>query len=344
MTEPGRRSRTSVALDVAVAVAVIAAVIVALAVLEPRVARWWWAVALAAGVAMSVELLADLRRVRRSGPSHGADPSRSTAAVSFPAPSSLVGAAVGEGARTDVFWRPKSSHRSEEHEDGWAFDDARGIAALADGASSAFMSREWARLLAEAYVRQPPHHQPDDVARWVEACTADWNALSAEVTSSDAWWAVDSQRRGSFAAFLGVQLDVADGIRRWNALAVGDTCLVHLRPTAGGVVRIRAFPMDDADGFDNHPDLIGTCVAPDGPSPSTPPAIRTAHGDVAAGDVLLLLTDAVAEWALRRERVGRPVWPALAVRLPGFEEAIDAERTAGAMVDDDVTVLRMCVG
>lgn len=264
--------------------------------------------------------------------------------------------------QADALWIPKSSHSTEQHEDGWAIDVSRGRVAVADGASSAFMAREWAGLLTASFVAAPPSHDLFAVRRWVEECTADWMSTleggadeghdpestqrSVGVSTRDApatedWWSSESQRRGSFATFVGVQIgtDEITGDVCWDALAVGDSCLVHLRRSTEGVAMECAFPIESSAGYGGHPELIATSGA-EGTGPL--PVIRTASGTLQPGDVLLVMTDALAQWSLACEEAGTPAWSVLlAATQADVGALVIGERRRSAMVDDDVTLVRV---
>ena len=267
----------------------------------------------------------------------------------------------------DALWTPKSSHATNEHEDAWAIGLEHGRAAIADGASSAFMSREWAAVLTRSYVDTPPAHDLAAVRRWVAASSQDWS-LAAHGTDSSAqadhdgatrklsdiraeidqeqnkdWWSAESERRGSFAAFVGIKvgLDEASGDVCWDALAVGDSCLIQVRPHGSAIVLECAFPIDSADAFGGNPELVATAGAE---GAGLLPVIRTASGNLRQGDVLLLMTDALAQWAITQDSLGQAPWTLLlGLTQPEIGPLAIQERATGAMVDDDVSLVRVAL-
>ena len=80
-------------------------------------------------------------------------------------------------------------------------------------------------------------------------------------------------------------------------MAVGDTVLFHVRDGE----RVATFPPMEATDFAHAPDLVST--QPQSVDP-TMKVLRRAGGDVREGDVLLVATDAVAAWMLRRHGRG----------------------------------------
>jgi hypothetical protein len=221
---------------------------------------------------------------------------------------------------------PKQGHAADEYEDAFAADPAAGRFAVADGASESSFAGLWARLLVEGFVRPSPG--------WLEAARVAW---ADRVDGQPLPWYAEAKRdEGAFATFLG--LLVEDG--RWHARAVGDTCLFQVRQDQ----LIEAFPMPRARDFGNRPRLIG----------SRPPAkpLDEVHaesgGNCQAGDRLLLMTDALAHWFLRRHEAGGRPWRELAdlPAGPAADAAFAAwveEQRRGELRNDDVTLVLITV-
>jgi hypothetical protein len=272
------------------------------------------------------------------------------------------------------YWQPKSDHRIDEWEDGAAYSEARGVAAVADGASSSFDAQSWARDLVTAFVAAPPRTvDVEAFEAWTASVAAAYAAAGHDAepvpqprvevaaaagppgpaaepdrpgtagaehgaTAADPWYIAEAAARGAFATFVGLQFTETPDTRRWRALAVGDACCFHVR---GGHL-LDAFPVGSPDGFDSSPDLLSST------------AFRGSHGghrlvartgDAETGDLLFLATDAMAAWALARAGDDPSVWASLAgLDHRGFAELVTACRATGEMEDDDVTLLRAVVG
>jgi hypothetical protein len=201
--------------------------------------------------------------------------------------------------------------------------------AVADGATEASFSGEWARLLVRAYCD----------GRLRDGCfAADIDRLgriwSAEVGSRPLpWYAEQKLASGAFSSLVGITVD-ARGV--WRATAVGDSCLVHVRNEA----ILSAFPLARSADFTSTPGLISTSATAN--AHVTP---KRAWGRWEAGDAMYLMTDALAAWCLRRVEMHRPPWPALDAALRGsparFNRWINLQRDAGGLRNDDVTVQRI---
>ena len=254
---------------------------------------------------------------------------------------------------SDALWVPKSSHDDVEHEDAWAIDDSAGRAALSDGASSAFMAREWARTVTSRYLDDPPEVNHGSFVRWVGRATQQWrdgaeHAGGAQAGADGAWWAGESEKRGSFATLVGVSAEPGEptpggrGIPlAYSAVAVGDSCMVHLSQAGERWKRIAAFPIDDPASFGKHPELVASTGAR---TDGSFPVLRAVAGQLIAGDALLLMSDALAEFALGAESGGaeQSVWDWLmSVGQEEFARGVVRARGASRIEDDDTTLVRL---
>jgi hypothetical protein len=240
--------------------------------------------------------------------------------------------------RARAFWLPKEGNRIEEWEDACAFSEARLQFALSDGASSSFRAHEWAAVLVDEFLNQPPHGTgPAELETWVESCAKRFEAMP--VANGEAWYVDEAASRGAFATFLGFGLARTDEptALNWAAIAIGDTCLFQIRDGR----RILAFPLDDPDAFTSTPALLATTER----NQSRGAAAALVHrGTAEPGDTFLLATDAFAQWALRAEREDPNVWIMLSrLRNETFLALIAHLRGAHAVENDDVTLLRVTV-
>lgn len=236
-------------------------------------------------------------------------------------------------------WLPKRGNSAEEYEDAFTGDGGVGRFAVADGATESYGSASWARLLVEEFIRTPLWRWrqwgkwlPGLQERWV----ADFDSAALP------WYATAKLHEGAFAAFLGLSLEKPAwwwwGKSRWRAVAVGDSCLFQIR---AGCLHAK-FPIQQAEEFGNHPWLLGSrdAVAEVGAG-----KVTWAEGDGRSGDLLLLLTDALAQWFLRQHEGNQKPWEALAAILTAaapeehFAAWVEAQRDQKELKNDDVTLL-----
>lgn len=352
----------------ALALAGVAVTVLVLGAVSSAARSWWWLIAVVGVVASLVEVAVDAGRstVERSSgiaappvtpdatTSSGAEsavradddvdvtvPSWSPPAVVPDSRLSSVGPASDQeaiGWSCDAVSVPKSSHSDSEAEDAWAAESSRRVAALSDGASSSFMAREWAQALVATYVDDPLDRFPHGLGRWLALATERWQGGAS--AGADQWWVGESVQRGSHATLVGLRLTPTTGGGTWDSAAVGDSCVVQLGPSTDGLRRVVAFPIDRSDAFDRHPDLLSTTG-----TDADLPVLRRATGEYRHGDVFLLVSDAIAEWALARDSSLPRLWEFLvAVDQSGFVEFVNRERASGALHDDDTTLVRIRTG
>jgi hypothetical protein len=226
-------------------------------------------------------------------------------------------------------------------EDGAAASERTGRFAVADGASAGRDVHLWAQALVLAYIRRPPRAQASDaeLRDWFLTVAEEWSATVPEAIGPS--WLDDGPGAvtTAYATFLGLQLvRRPDGRTGWDAVAVGDCCLVWL----GAGAEINAFPLVVPEQFTDTPHLVpGSPALIDG-------ALRTGlchtAGSLAAGDTLFLATDAVARWLLALAREN-PAGLRQVARMPRDElrAHLATQRGSGAVEKDDLTLLTIRV-
>jgi hypothetical protein len=227
--------------------------------------------------------------------------------------------------RFRVFHAVKRGNTMQEYEDAHAAGADLGRFAVADGASESSFAASWARLLAEGFVSAPG--SPWQSMSWVAPLRRQW---AGEIDDRALPWYAELKRaEGAYATLLGVAFDASGA---WHACAVGDSCLFQTR--AGRLVS--AFPLTAAEEFNNRPMLLGSRLDAD-------PNHAQAHGQWQTGDRFLLMTDAIAEWFLRR--AAQRDDPAVCLGLMAdaaevdFDGWVEQRREADGLRNDDVTLL-----
>lgn len=228
----------------------------------------------------------------------------------------------------------------ERSEDAWAVDVDGGRLAVADGASSAWRAGDWAAALVDAWIAEPPGRpraggRVAGFLRWVDAAREGFDAPTDG--AERAWFAEAAAARGAHAALLGVSVTGLSGSRpRMVAVAVGDVCLMVVRSGRLDV----ALPLDDPDAFGTRPTLVSSLPG-GGPAED---AVVVHERALRVGDVLLVMSDALAAAVLRVARDAPDVWSLLArVDRPGFLRLVEAALTAGILERDDLTLVRAVV-
>src|SRR5262245_11739822 len=225
---------------------------------------------------------------------------------------------------------PKRGHKMEEYEDAAAGHGLAGRFAVADGATESAFAGSWARALAEAFVQGPV--AAGGWARWLPDVRRRW---LKEIDGKELPWYLEEKfQQGAFATLLGVELEAKKKIWEWKAVAVGDCCLFHLR----GDKLLCSFPLESSIDFGTQPDLLGS-------RSGDKPHDYRAKGRARFGDTFLLLSDALAQWALKREELRRPLWRELREVLDAhepqaaFQSWVDKCWESRELKTDDVTLL-----
>ena len=239
--------------------------------------------------------------------------------------------------QTRQFLLPKSGHQLSECEDAIGINSLSLRFAVADGATEAFAAQSWAQRLAHNWVQfETAALTPDEFRAWIieqgQALHESWGGARLS------WYAEEKARMGSFAAFVGVQLEL-EVEPCWNAIALGDACLIHTRK---GAV-LSSLPVSNYESFNASPLLV--------PSHSylqeaALNQIVVSHGALETRDVLLLLSDAAAAWYLmlvEKDDQTRSLFEQLlkAVRETELVQLFESERHAGRIKDDDIAVVRI---
>ena len=162
------------------------------------------------------------------------------------------------------FSLPKDGNSETENEDASAVDKSR--FAVADGATETSFSGPWAKQLVRAFTKgrlsvpiaikelEPLQR------RWWQNIVYRTSGAEAEpgtrARRSLPWYAEEKAKDGAFAAFIGLELSNENsgpgGENSWQATAVGDSCLIHVR----GNEILEKFPVTDSASFNNHPNLL----------------------------------------------------------------------------------------
>ncbi len=216
-----------------------------------------------------------------------------------------------------TFWLPRDGSSPTACEDafavrsGWPF-----AAAVADGATESAFSGAWARYLVQCFCRDLPA-----TPAALQQRLAHWRAAwQPDVPATFPWYVAAKLEEGAHAALLGLVVQ-PDGT--WQAVAVGDAVLLHLRRN-----QLRAaWPIDDPGRFHHRPTLIGS-------RDDSAPPVEGTKGRWTSGDAFVLATDALGAWLLGDD-------PTLPLRLTTEELArhVTAARRRRALRNDDVAAV-----
>lgn len=240
------------------------------------------------------------------------------------------------------FHTPKRGNAANEYEDAFFPEQScerrkttEFHCAVADGASDSAFSREWARLLVRWY-----HYRLFSLGL-VHRC---WQRKVNERPVP--WYLEEKIRRGAHATLVGLTIRDSDeseslGGGVWEATAIGDSCLFHVR----GDELLTVAPMKRSRDFNNHPHLVSTNSNAFGLNDTR---LKIAKGNWQPSDVFYLQTDALAEWTLSQHERGKSPWSLFrSIGKDGdsgtdsFEALVANLREHGGLHNDDTTMLRI---
>jgi hypothetical protein len=150
------------------------------------------------------------------------------------------------------FLLPKAGLLSSECEDAIAFCHRQRRYCIADGATEAFDSRRWAKFLTKCWAAHHRHRllTKEEFEPWLAILG---NRLEQRWGRRPLpWYAEEKARSGAFAAFVGVAFIGSEHGLVWQAVALGDSCLIHIRDN----LILQALPINEPKAFGYHPTLI----------------------------------------------------------------------------------------
>lgn len=244
----------------------------------------------------------------------------------------------------EAFWVQKAGSSVSEYEDAFypsGLADAPqscSRVAIADGATDSSFSGIWARLLVKAFVERGVG--TDDIDAILSEVQPEWGEEVGRRKLP--WYAQEKAQLGAFSSLLGFTIrhePEIGGRGRWQAVAVGDSCLVQVRNER---VTVR-FPLDHSSSFNSAPFLV-----PSNPrlNASVRDNVAEVHGEVRLDDSFYLMTDALACWFMSEAEQNRRPWQALRdlntqEQLESFSEMVDRLRGTHELKNDDCTLLRI---
>ncbi|HEV7933170.1 MAG TPA: hypothetical protein VGP70_12800 [Actinomadura sp.] len=259
-----------------------------------------------------------------------------------------------------IFKVPKDGSTEEEYEDaaccvpeptddGEVSGDGLRVA-VADGASESLLAGHWARLLSGEFMdsKVSTVSEPQQFAATFISAASRWDATVARYVTERAargkpikWYEQPGLDRGAYATLIATYFsDTLMDARAvaWHAAALGDSCLFQVRDDQLTTM----FPMTASVDFGTNPDLLCSRGQDEG---LVAERVRFTSGTCEEGDSFFVCTDALAAWFLNRCEVGERPWIELtdlgSTEMPTFAEWVAAQRSAGLMRNDDVTLVRV---
>jgi len=222
----------------------------------------------------------------------------------------------------------KAGNTPSECEDAIGINRLESAFAVADGATEAYRSKQWARTLVRHWVRAPSIDAPSFIEQ-----VRNWGGSQWETDSKVdflPWYFAEKAQQGSFAAFTGIRVRPD---RSWQVIAAGDSCLLRWRRDRFDF----SFPLTEPEQFLSRPVLLPTRPDLTG---GLEGIVRVASGQLEAGDVLVLATDAIANHLLQHQSSGRKLVESLTSgNAAAISDLISIQRQCKALRNDDVALI-----
>lgn len=228
---------------------------------------------------------------------------------------------------------PKEKIFPEDNEDLiFVSDDLRRIV-VCDGASESFDSKTWSRVIKDNFI-----HSNEISVSWIEDALRIYNSQFDFPIMS--WSRQAAFERGSFTTLLGVNF--SQDYSQAKLTAIGDSVVFLL--CKGQLVA--SFPYHYSDQFRERPTLLSTKRSANAFDLEFKlVGLSTAEWEIIPSEdvIMLFMTDALGQWALKSHEDGIPKWSELC-RIRNDAELsalIDRERESHSMRTDDVSLLHL---
>ncbi len=230
-----------------------------------------------------------------------------------------------------------------------------GLMAIADGLSSdSTLTSFWSSLLVNDFCNltqsRPCEYLRDKYQDWLNPLQDQWQQAFQKVIdkirqnkNAKTYNPLSSPRTQrnakGLATFVGVHVLPADaqGKGKWQAIAIGDSCMFHFRKESNGFDLASSFPLTKSYDFTPRTQAITSKA-----DMSLVGGLNFVEGDYELGDIFFVATDALAKWLLKNREEGKNEWKKLLEidDQDAFEQMIISLRSQKLIEIDDTTFSR----
>lgn len=243
------------------------------------------------------------------------------------------------------FFVPKDYDTPQYYEDACAVNAEAGRVAIADGVSSAVFSAAWAQILTRSVAAKPPNvRDGTEFAGWLAERRKEW-AAGIHVPSLPYHLLMKLRQVGGGFATLTwadverrAQTDSASAGYVVRGQGVGDSCVFHVR---NGQL-LAKWPMQTSADFEADPISVGSVNF----QRDQGLEFQEFEWQADQGDLIVLATDAIADWVYKMVEAGEAVnWDDLS-QLPDEQlaEYVTALRESHWLKRDDTTLVFLGLG
>jgi hypothetical protein len=249
---------------------------------------------------------------------------------------------TNNGNEIVCFTIPKIGEQNTDIQDAYCISNDGSLIAIADGASTSFLPKQWATILVEHFCEDSQisiKKIEQNWQKWLQPCQEKWRQKHyIPAQNNPNWYARPSEKKNcGSATFVGLQLHSANqnGQNIWEAIAVGDSCLFQIRLEDSETPLI-TFPLRKSTDFDSTPECLNSL-------PETNfyhPQYISKNYDV--NSIFLLATDALAKWIFKEIENQSDYWQKLLSinTQDEFADFIQHLRSDKVIENDDTTLVR----
>lgn len=227
---------------------------------------------------------------------------------------------------------PKDYEFKHDNEDVFKCSLVNNLIVLSDGASESFNAKLWAKLLVKRINQNTQFN-----LKWISSAI---KAYEKSVDPLELSWAKRAAfERGSFASLLCAHSNTDK--KTVDILSIGDSLAVLLEDYSFK----DSFPYTNSTEFFQAPKLVSTKLQENEIYFS--PGVQTQickSWELTKKNTVLLMTDALAAWGMKKQEEGRPQWEKLANirRLTELKHLVEDQRAIKEMRVDDTTLIVIC--
>jgi hypothetical protein len=255
------------------------------------------------------------------------------------------------------FWLPKAGNDENACEDAFfphnfPFDvilqnERFKRYAIADGASTAYLSGMWATTLVDCFGSYDGDITNSNFFDLLQSIILDdnWNLRLIDFIKKReeegkplTWYDEMALQNGAASTFLEISFPIENNQVKnaFSALAIGDSCLFQIRSNE----LITQFPLNCSADFNNSPVLISSISRRNDDLKERIAYIET--GDVLKDDRFFLMTDALASFFFQEYEKGEKPWSLIDDNITDkyrFADWIENLRETKQIRNDDVTLI-----
>lgn len=241
----------------------------------------------------------------------------------------------------------KSGNTDKENEDALDFNltnnDNTFVAAVADGSTEGFLSKEWAKTLVKKFctIDYNFNNINDFHKEFYNSCIHHWSKyfiqyINKRNSSNNPiqWYEESGLSSGAYSSITGINVFSKTNKNFAVIYSIGDSCIFNINEDKIS----NAFPIDSPESFNNRPLLL---ASNNDNNKNSVKYYKSQKIELNHGEKILLMTDALACWFLSNNN--NMPWKTLEQidELENFKKFIFDLRQNKKIKNDDTTLIEL---